>query len=158
MVICIIGVVFVLVIGQHVLFRCISIFFIGNLYYFWIIGVELILEYDMVVLVVFGIFVLFLVYYYVCISIGYYCVIFMYYYYGCIFHDYMIVWSGVCIVSSSSLVCIIMYFIVLVIMGSEWIVYNVIEINLMVDLVYLSGLIVLFMVGGWGWWILGYGV
>ena len=76
---------------------------------------------------------------------------YMYYYYLCIFHDYMILWSGVCIVSSSSIVCIIMYYIVLVVIGSEWIIYNVIEINLMVDLIYLSGLIVLFMVGGWGW-------
>lgn len=80
----------------------------------------------------------------------------MYYFYSCIFHDYMIVWSGVCIVSNNSLVCIIMYFIVLVIMGSEWIIYNVIEINLMVDLVYLSGLIVLFMVGGWGSFLIFY--
>ena len=75
----------------------------------------------------------------------------MNYLYSIICYDYIIVWSGVCIISSSSLVCIIMYFIMLVIMGSEWIIYNVIEINIMVDLVYLSGLIVLFMVGGWGW-------
>ena len=76
------------------------------------------------------------------------CDYFMGMYYSTVFYDYVIVWSGIGIICSDSFMGMVVYFVVLVVMGMEWWFYDVMEMNVMMDSIYIGGLVVLFMVSG----------
>ena len=69
-------------------------------------------------------------------------------YYSTVFYDYVIVWSGIGIICSDSFMGMVVYFSVLVVLGMEWWFYDVMEMNVMMDSIYIGGLVVLFMVSG----------
>ena len=69
-------------------------------------------------------------------------------YYSTVFYDYMVVFIGIGCVGSDTFIGMLVCFSVLVVMGMEWWFYDVMEMNVMMDVVYVGGVLVLFVVSG----------